>query len=359
MPPYYYTTKSTDKTKILGFLPVSNKDPLIELVPTSGGLVIDVVRDFCWTVTPKTNDKFKKVPVMYLTELEQTQNSLIGSALYYLRSTSREEAAENSTDAVNTLKSKLETLAQAAYESKQGLPINIDAVLKDLETSSGYLLGDRLKSYLGIYTTKPTGFQYVLPYFDNTSLGINNQWSSTAGMYAGSTIANVVETSQKVIEEAAATFNIMNPGTFIEKPKYYQYNSEGNSITVTFPLLNTVPSTGKISYLQNYELLWILIFQNRPYRTSFTRVSPPKLYTLTVPGQEFMPFCYISNMKIDFQGTRRTLPVTLGISPDATALVSIPDAYIVTITFQSLLANTGNTMVDTGFTNSKIRARSQ
>jgi hypothetical protein len=151
----------------------------------------------------------------------------------------------------------------------------------------------------------------------------------------------------------------MNPGTFIEKPKYYQYNSEGNSITVTFPLLNTVPSTGKISYLQNYELLWILIFQNRPYRTSFTRVSPPKLYTLTVPGQEFMPFCYISNMKIDFQGTRRTLPVTLGISPDATALVSIPDAYIVTITFQSLLANTGNTMVDTGFTNSKIRARSQ
>jgi hypothetical protein len=408
MPPYYYTTEEQSDTTVLG-VNISNTDPLVVLRPTRVGSVIDVVRDFAWTVSPKTNEEFKKVPVMYLTELEQTTNSLLGSALYYLNATTGAQAQKNVREVTVDLLTKLEDLGSAAFtagstaltelnkyasqltgttEVRRALPVeepgsplrgladnirdlagNItpapQKLINWITTFTGAyngvdraLVSDKLKSYFGIYLTKPTGFQYALPYFGNSPLGIINQWSSTAGMH-NEKVSEFISDKQKMVDEIATSFNINQPGTFIEKPKYYQYSDGGKTVTITFPLLNTVKKTDKITYQQNYELLWILAFQNRPYRTSFSRVSPPKLYTLTIPGQQFMPYCYISNMTVDFQGTRRNLPVSLGITPGTTATVAVPDAYVVTLTFTSLIADVGNTMVDQGFTNNKVRASSQ
>ena len=396
MPPYYYTTEEQGDTTILT-VNISNTDPLVVLRPTRVGSVIDVVRDFAWTVSPKTNEEFKKVPVMYLTELEQTTNSLLGSALYLLNATTGEQAQKNIGEATGDLISKLDNLFSDSWtwlnqswvrgpgsgltEVRRALPVddpgnpiqdfarnnapflqkNLNEFVTWLGVYNGVdraLVSDKLKSYFGIYLTKPTGFQYALPYFGNSPLGVVNTWSSTAGMH-NKKVSDMIQSAQTTIEEVATSFNINQPGTFIEKPKYYEYSDGGKTVTITFPLLNTVKKTDKIAYQQNYELLWILAFQNRPYRTSFSRVSPPKLYTLTIPGQQFMPYCYISEMKVDFQGTRRNLPVALGITPGTTATVSVPDAYVVTLTFTSLIADVGNTMVDQGFTNNKVRASSQ
>lgn len=394
MPPYYYTTEEQGDATILT-VNISNTDPLVVLRPTRVGSVIDVVRDFAWTVSPKTNEEFKKVPVMYLTELEQTTNSLLGSALYLLNATTGEQAQKNIGEATGDLISKLDNLFSDSWtglnqllsrvtgttEVRRALPVDdpgnpiqdfarnnapfLQKTLNEFVTWLGVyngvdraLVSDKLKSYFGIYLTKPTGFQYALPYFGNSPLGVLNNWSSTAGMH-NKKVSDMIQSAQTTIEEVATSFNINQPGTFIEKPKYYQYTDGGKTVSITFPLLNTVKKTDKIAYQQNYELLWILAFQNRPYRTSFSRVSPPKLYTLTIPGQQFMPYCYISEMKVEFQGTRRNLPVALGITPGTTATVSVPDAYIVTLTFTSLIADVGNTMVDQGFTNNKVRASSQ
>ena len=396
MPPYYYTTEEQGDATILT-VNISNTDPLVVLRPTRVGSVIDVVRDFAWTVSPKTNEEFKKVPVMYLTELEQTTNSLLGSALYLLNATTGEQAQKNIGEATGDLISKLDNLFSDSWtwlnqswvrgpgsgltEVRRALPVddpgnpiqdfarnnapflqkNLNEFVTWLGVYNGVdraLVSDKLKSYFGIYLTKPTGFQYALPYFGNSPLGVLNNWSSTAGMH-NKKVSDMIQSTQTTIEEIATSFNINQPGTFIEKPKYYEYSDGGKTVTITFPLLNTVKKTDKIAYQQNYELLWILAFQNRPYRTSFSRVSPPKLYTLTIPGQQFMPYCYISEMKVEFQGTRRNLPVALGITPGTTATVSVPDAYVVTLTFTSLIADVGNTMVDQGFTNNKVRASSQ
>ena len=150
------------------------------------------------------------------------------------------------------------------------------------------------------------------------------------------------------VDTAAGALNIFQPGTFIEKPRYFQYPTEGESITVTFPLLNTYnPYNNALPYQQNYELLWILAYQNKPYRTSFSRIIPPKIYTLTIPGVKYMPYCYISNMSIDFQGTVRNLDVTL---PTGHAIKTpVPEAYNVSITFTSLLADIGNMMASKDF----------
>jgi hypothetical protein len=138
----------------------------------------------------------------------------------------------------------------------------------------------------------------------------------------------------------------MQPGTYIEKPKYYHYPSEGESVTINFPLINTIRKSDKLAYQQNYELLWLLAYQNKPFRTSFSRILPPKLYTVSVPGMKFFPYAYINNMTVDFLGTRRQLQVA---TPKGEITTSVPEAYNVSITFTSLFAGTGNLMVADGF----------
>jgi len=367
---YYATTTEEDSTTIAG-VQVNNTDQLVKLVPKSEGKIIDVVSNFAWSASPRLQESLKKVPVMYLQEREQVQNSLISSALYYLNAMKAFDVGEKNIG--ENLITKLDTLVKdfaLGTTELLGRAFNQEYFkkLQDLILNTQHddesLLNDKLKSYIGIYLTKPTGFNYVLPFFNETPLGINSSWSSESQIL-NNPIAGAIDAAQGAMERTAYMLNITQPGTFIEKPKYYQYETIGDTVTVSFPLFNTIKKTDKLSYQQNYELLWILAFQNKPYRTSFSRISPPKLYTLTVPGQKYMPYCYISNMDIKFGGTRRNMPVSIplpnpveGQGPaqfdSSTVEVSVPDVYMVSITFTSLLADVANTLVDSGFTSKKI-----
>lgn len=361
---YYATTTEQSDTKVLG-VTFQNTDPLVNLVPKSEGKIIDVVNDFAWTASPRVQESFRKVPVMYLQEREQEQNSLLSSALYYLNAINTVDLGE--PDAGETLLTKLDKLSQEALGnfSPKNFIAGLKEILNKTISDDASLLQERLRSYIGIYLTKPTGFNYVLPFFNETPLGIISNWSGESKLL-GNPLADTIDIAQSALERTAYMLNIGQPGTFIEKPKYFQYSTGGEKVTVSFPLFNTIKRSDKIPYQQNYELLWILAFQNKPYRTSFSRISPPKLYTLTIPGQKFMPYCYISNMDIKFSGTRRNLPVSIpapnslfgDVGPSRadfnTVNIAIPDVYIVSITFESLLADVANTMVDSGFTSKKI-----
>lgn len=367
MATYYSTTAEEKATKLFTFS-VNNTDPLIKLVPKADGKIIDVVNDFAWSASPRLQDSFKKVPVMYLQEREQVVNSLLSSALYYINAIKQFDG----TDAfdLTSIQTKLDKLATEGSGGPS--PTNASNIKEELKqiiakakSSDNLILSDKLRSYLGIYLTEPTGFNYALPFFDETPLGVKSSWSTESALL-NNPLADMIDVGQGAMERTAHMLNITQPGTFIEKPKYFQYNTGGESVSVSFPLFNTIKRTDKTSYQQNYELLWILAYQNKPYRTSFSRISPPKLYTLTIPGQKFMPYCYISDMNIKFGGTRRKLPVSIPLAPSSTGEkkstsvdfntveVSVPDVYMVQITFTSLLADVANTMVDSGFTSSKI-----
>ena len=105
---YYSTTTEEKATKLFTFS-VNNTDPLIKLVPKADGKIIDVVNDFAWSASPRLQDSFKKVPVMYLQEREQVVNSLLSSALYYINAIKQFDG----TDAfdLNSLQTKLDKLA--------------------------------------------------------------------------------------------------------------------------------------------------------------------------------------------------------------------------------------------------------
>ena len=334
--PYYASTKSKSQEADNQSVKLSNK-----------GSLIDVVSDFSWTASP-TKNAYEKIPFLYATELEQTCNSLIGSALYYLNNTAKSSEAKfitsyidkilgggSASDALGAFASKLTSITSSATDTS--------------------ILTDYLKSYIGIYLTNTTGFKYCFPYFDGKPHNITSSWNDSMQvkpMY----VDQLIQKGMEVIDSVAATLNVMQPGTYIERPKYYHYPTDGETITLTLPLLNTVTRlSNRIPYQQNYELLWILAFQNKPFRTSFTQITPPKLYTVTIPGMKFLPYAYISSMSVDFMGTRRLLDVTTPMGQVVNT--SIPEAYMVNISFTSLLADTGNLMAAQGF-NTKINVTS-
>jgi len=335
--PYYASTKSNSNDANNQSVKLSNK-----------GSLIDVINDFSWTSSP-TKNAYNKIPFLYATELEQTCNSLIASAYYYLNNTAKSDAAADVasyldkiiqgggglSNALNSFKSKLNTVTSGGSDSS--------------------ILTNYLKSYLGIYLTNATGFRYSFPYFDGKPHNVTSSWQDSMQvkpLYAD----QLVQKGMDIVDTAAATLNIMKPGTYIERPKYFHYPTDGETISLTLPLLNTVTRvSNKIPYQQNYELLWILAFQNKPFRTSFSQITPPKLYTVTIPGMKYFPYAYISSMSVDFMGTRRLLDVRTPMGQ--TVNTSIPEAYMVNISFTSLLADTGNLMAADGF-NTKINVTS-
>ena len=352
--PYYAKFKVDDKVslagstgsdalKSLGFgdldYKITNTDPEVRLVPGST-TVIDVINDFAWTASPTAKTKLN-IPYLYATELRQEQNSLVSSALYYINSMANSSITTDAVDALTKM------IGGSAGGEVKGYLEQFKQGINSLITSGAdqSILSTYLQSYLGLYLTKPTGFKYAFPFFSGNPHNIKNSWQDSSqikSMYAD----QLVEQGMKIVDTAAATINIMQPGTYIEKPRYYHYPTEGESISFSLPLINTIQKGTKLPYQQNYELLWMLAYQNKPYRTSFSRILPPKLYTVAIPGMKYFPYAYISNMTVDFLGTRRQLEVT---TPIGVATTSIPEAYMLNITFTSLLADTGNLMISEGF----------
>lgn len=321
----------------------TDTDPYMELQKTGSG-VIDVRGDFVWSFTDKSKI-INEIPAVYLTELEVTQNSLISAAKYYLLNMANVAAVPGVTAITSWIKDLLSKGQQNnAPQKNVGDQLGSGGGSKDM-------LGKYLSTYEGLYSTTPTNFKYILPYFSNNAFVAGNDWAESQQKESSPLMVGpALNQGMDMVDEAFATANLLQPGTFIEKPKYFQYPHSGEQITVTFPLLNTYnkgSASGVKPFQQNYEFLWMFTYQNKPYRTSFSRILPPKIYTLKIPGYKFMPYCYVSSLKVDFQGTRRRLLVDTPMTSGVDAI--IPDAYIVSITFTGLLADLGNMMISDGF----------
>jgi hypothetical protein len=167
-----------------------------------------------------------------------------------------------------------------------------------------------------------------------------------------------------ITEAAEVTAALNNPTqiSYIEKTKFYNYPSDGEDINIEFPLINT----GEVTFddvVRNWQFLFLLVYQNRPGKTSQNTVDQPVIYQAEIPGINFFPFCYVTSISIDFMGARRemsiNIPTTntttsflgniagqfLGESSGTTAIKAIiPDAYRVRISLKSMTANTKNFM---------------
>lgn len=345
-------------------LKLPNEDVQPKLAPSG---IIDVVNNFSWYAGPKASAAvLDKTPCVFLTEREQKISSLISGAIYYLKAAAKgvKAASDNVNDVFGVdpiaLLGKLNSLGGGGgmmSEIKGTVGKFKDALEEYAEEDTELLAAHNLKSLEGIYLTSKTGFRYRLPFYDPQQT-VTSEWGEKDEK-TGGVLGGFITGAMSKGETFSETMNITQPGVYIEKPKYFQHATAGITRTIKFPLLNTIRRADVNQVQQNYELLWLLSFQNKSYKTSFAKSPPPKLYTVSVPGQFSMPYAYISNLSINFLGTVRRASVSTPILSDKTVIakpiqVPVPEAYEVTIEFTSLIGDYGNTMMSDAFTTSVI-----
>lgn len=350
--------KEDNALKQLG-IQLTNTDGRAILKPNKK--VIDIVNDFSWYAGPKsTPAALNKVPCVFLTEREQLLSSLISGGMYYLNNSTRAVKSFSQSGfvtsllggaqaggSVEKLVTKFQSGAEAAFSATQKFATGSE--------SDRLLLNQHnLKSLEGIYFTKPTGFNYRLPMYSAPSTPLSPGYSGGGG---DNFIQGAVDMGIKAVQNISQAVNFAQPGTYIEEPKYFEGIGERTE-TIEFPLSNTIRRGNVSPIQQNYELLWLLAFQNTPYKTSFSRTPPPKIYSVQVPGQFSMPYAYISGMSVNFTGTvRKTsvyVPAGNGEGDISSKLIqtNVPEAYQVSLTFTSLIGEYGNTMISDAFSTS-------
>jgi hypothetical protein len=241
-------------------------------------------------------------------------------------------------EAVNDIAKKFENskVGKLIMEQKDKLKNFISSIPPNFNNPA-------LQPYNGLYLTEETGFNYILPYLDNSFFG------STASYNDGqseSAFTSILEIPGQIADAVKNIAGIIKPGRYIEKAKQYNFGDSGRSVTIKFPLLNTGTYD---DILKNWQLLFALIYQNKPGRYDKNIIDLPVIYSLEIPGMIGLPYAFISSLNIDFIGTRRIMkldPIPPILS-DGKVIISsietiIPDAYQVTITLTGLNEETRN-----------------
>lgn len=289
-----------------------------KLRPRGGQKTVDIKNDYCWTISPK-NARLE-VPEIRFEEFELDLSSLITSALYKLRG-----GIEN-----------VQALGQANTDIiKKITGEDVNSAVKSLDASLPSTSTSELNPYAGMYAATPTGFNYVAPYMEELNQGITNRWgddnpNNVFNSGLGQIVKNFGESAGKLIDNTNLA-NIAAPGSYAEKPKFFT-PGDADSYTVRFPLINTYDYKDVV---KNWELCYLLTYQNLANRRSVNLLDPPALYRVTIPGLRQSPMSYISKLSIQHVGNIRYMEINGLPKP-------IPEAYMVSITFQDLLLNSRN-----------------
>jgi hypothetical protein len=187
-----------------------------------------------------------------------------------------------------------------------------------------------------MYAASPTGWVYVAPYLQALVQNVTNAWgndtSNTLDSGLGDIIKGVANKMGSILD-ATNVANITAPGSYAESAKFYNPSSP-NTYTISFPLFNTINVDDIVN---NWELCYLLTYQNLPNRRSINLLDPPSLYRVTIPGLRQSPIAYISGLSISHVGNIRNVDIY------GTGLMKpIPEAYMVKIDFTDLLINSRN-----------------
>ena len=327
--------------------------------------LIDVVNDFHWTSSPRSSRQ--DMPIVQLREKRLKQNSLQTQLAYYSlvassnagviggRLTSLLSNSPGATGFLNGLFNAGKALFGAVSNIGNKVLGSGAVELFTGKTPQDFLSGFTgdsasgvLSPYDGLYETEDTKFEYRIPYFSDAAYSFANEFGDDdkmlgEGFLIGPKVKKAIDITRKSAYTAAQTTSLNAPGIYIEKPMFYQFGGAGAEIAFSFPLINSGWATFD-DVQRNWQLIYMLVYQNRPNRKSRELIDPPCLYDVLIPGVKYMPYAYISSMKVDFIGARRSYYINVPSSGNKTSRIQtiIPDAYSITMTMKCLLSETQN-----------------
>lgn len=365
------------------------------LLPNEDGNTIDVVKKFPWTLTPYNSPARLETPYIKLREfymLDSSINQLLKS--YNLETIDTTIAGRDfASDALGTL------------------------------TDLGFMsrLNSQTRLYDGMYDhINPTGFEYVLPYFQSGQTNINTwthksvyesivyyqqklaafagveildeydfdgyfrageiikmfgayykevlqsglnvttgegtpwDWATLTAAVAsrfaaskvplGNVILNFYEKVAPMVLTAARAFELVNIALntsmgaagggdpVIDKPLLWT-TSQPRNFVVSFPLFNTDifgDVNAEKTLIRNWELCYLLTYQNLYNKKNLYKGLPPVFYEITVPGIHYTKAGYVNDLKILNLGNTRLVELPIGSAGEKRP-VNMPDAYLVTM----------------------------
>lgn len=381
MSSYFKLNSSPEvKDKITGSALINNIStstmaPLPE--PTIGSGIINVSKSFKWTKTQRNNlnDYLdSNIPVIHLKEYYVTQPGFLSNVQNIYNSVSFKTiagavAAAIPDDsavgvAIESAKSLLGNIEQSeAFQDS--LSQNIEDLGKFLKNSNLISQGidtgssSYMKSYENIYGVYPTKFKYIMPYFVGEWKNVTNNWGSEAlggGIENTPIIGNLFGSAKKTLSMFSDIASTFSTGFGMDFAKSYSYPTEGPGTSFELILDNTYDShydnrTGN-SYQHNWELIFLLLYQNLPNRRNKLFLDPPVIYKAQVPGVLTYLYSYISSINVQSIGNRQPKDVFINIQDENGSLelkqfkTLIPEAFKVTINLKSLLPESKNLFLD-------------
>lgn len=338
----------------------------------NGGLfqIINVVDSFPWSHSPETsmtgvNDD---VPTISLLEHNILQNPALNAMMYNMFTATdilgnkivedgveaAQSAVNKVTDFTNGLLSKMGDGTISAYSKAAAnvladrLKTGMDALKQTEGVGKSKYVGDLQSPYQRLYSTRPTGFKYKFPYFTDTYRYANPLFSDSSGngnLPFQASAGKISEFFGSVVN----SLNTSSSGTYIEQPKYPNFPSETKSYTFSFPLLNTVSQEAT---QRNWELVFMLMYQNIPNRITRSAIAPPHIYECLIPGIWYSRYAYMSKVEVTMAGSRRTMNINMhesikgvgqtGFEDISRVKTIVPDAYMVNITMTELIPESRN-----------------
>lgn len=328
---------------------------------------VNVRDDHHWTESPISSRG--EVPMLMLKEYKIMTNPMLNQL--YNNVAVAVEAGVSMTDDLKSIKSKLVDLAKAEDEgSKNGRPSTVMGTAERVRKNIGEkiqtgieraesMFANPMNPYDFLYTVKPTHFKYTFPYMENTFRNLSNNFGETTDSATGF-LGDLNDLAAAATNIASMTGRrLMAPGRMVEEPTGFSFSGRENSYTVTFPLFNTKNFD---EVIKNWQFLFLLVYQNTPNRITKDLIDPPCIYEARIPGLWYSKYACISNLQVEFKGSRRELPMPVPYLEPATSsgwqgtgneewlttnrkiTTIIPDAYQVSITIRELFGETQNFM---------------
>jgi hypothetical protein len=315
--------------------------------------VINIIKDYDWTYS--RNIDIDSVPKIEVKEFKIAGNSyissLITSALLFpdIGSTTVGQATKDLLGSItdsfkdNKLKdflsSDVTNIVKNITNNTTDFVSNVANKIKAIDgtASSWPKTTDQNNkkvpvlenNYAYLYLRSKTGRTYTFPYFEDDYISIKNEFNDTYSKdYKGLLDLNFFKKASDIIDKAIEFSTITEPGTYIQRPKFYNFNNNGTEIKFSFYLFNTLKSN---EYSNNLTLISRLVKANMPKRINRILVDPPCIYELKIPGKGFYPYTYVSLLDVEYVGTKRMVDSMI-----------VPDAYKITIQFTSLTMDESN-----------------
>lgn len=333
-----------------------------ELLPTGNG-VINVIKDFPWTLTPKQSNAINETPFILLNEYYVVQSALNQQLLPY---------------GINTV------TPQGNRTPQQ------ESIASLIGIADQMFNADTKKLYEGLFDLiAPSDFIYRFPFFTQEHYSANNSWEKKdildtvinfqkqgfgllGGFFGG--LGNTPLSRRGKTRAFAAVgrqlgkggeelFNTMqalpdilkqikllqlqkqNPAVGLYDAPHVWQGSSPREYGFSFTLYNFEPlnnSTLNVEklILKNWELCYILTYQNSMNKRNFYTGTPPVFYEVYIPGIHYCKASVMKNITISNIGNMRSLKLPIDDGPPIP--VNIPDAYKIDINMQDILMPSKN-----------------